>query len=201
MNSKDKIIDALFELYEEEIDVQISKEQEEAFKDGVPEALQDEAWSMLQNVYEKLNAEAEETSTVIHAPFGQKKTPKAPVEFLESFELLAAAADDQSPWFAQRISANGDYIIEISPFDDNQDEAGIVITAAPGKEEKLQTWLNAYKGQTIPVSLSWDNVTIFEADLYVDLTDARAEGEGKIIRADRQVSGSRLSFKINKAEE
>ncbi len=177
-----------------EIDVEIDQE----FQDGVPEVWINKAQDFLDKMQKQ---QAEFKTNVVTAPFGQKKTPKAPVEFLESFELLAAAADDQSPWFAQRISANGDYIIEIAPFDDNPDEAGIVITAAPGKEDKLQAWLNAYKGQTISVSLSWDNVTIFEADLYVDLTDARAEGEGKIIRADRQVSGSRLSFKIDKTEE
>ncbi|EPU1007284.1 hypothetical protein ACVUMT_003471 [Vibrio cholerae] len=198
MTKLDEVVQYLQQRKMQETIKEIDAEIAEEFKDGVPDVWLNKAQAFLDKM-QKQNSVTE--SNVVTAPFGQKKTPKAPVEFLESFELLAAAADDQSPWFAQRISANGDYIIEISPFDDNPDEAGIVITAAPGKEEKLQAWLNAYKGQTISVSLSWDKVTIFEADLYVDLNNARAEGEGKIVRADRQASGGRLSFKIDKTEE
>lgn len=177
-----------------EIDAEIAEE----FKDGVPDVWLNKAQAFLDKM-QKQNSVTE--SNVVTAPFGQKKSPKAPVAFLESFELLAAASDDQNPWFAQRISANGDYIIDIQPFDDNPDEAGITITAAPGKEAKLQAWLDAYKGQSVPVTLNWNDVTIFEATIYIDPTVARADGEGRIVRFERQASGSKLSFTLNKSDE
>lgn len=142
-------------------------------------------------------------SSSVHSIFSGKKSKysNSDVKFLESFELLAASSDDKNPWFAQRIIANGDYIIDIQPYIKKPMEASISITAVPGREANLQTWLDAYRGQVVPISLDWNGIKIFEAKIRIDLEMVRADGNGRILQSERQSSGSKIDVKINNSDE
>lgn len=153
-------------LHEEAIHENILKEVMEESNQALDE-------STLEHLHQLLKQAGSVSSKII-------KFPKRSIRLAES-ELMAAAGQDISDWFAEPLvfSAAG-MVIDIRKVIGSPNEVDVYIQPHGDETARIEKNLLPFKNKTLQVKLSINGKELLSADMYIDGSGQAAEGSGRV---------------------
>lgn len=169
------------DLYEQEQDNHILKQVLDETKNGVSATILAKVRGLIQ---------AEKKSNII--PF-----PSHRVKKLGEVQLLAAAGQNLGDWFSQPlIFSSAGFLVDVRRIKGQSNDVDVYFEAVDGKNALMESVFDAFKGQQIKMTFSINGVSLLSADVYVDASAHRAEGQGKVYDADVDAHSGNLALTV-----
>jgi len=171
------ITEEVFQLHENEEAQTLSQEVKQEIEQGHNKSLDNKLANLLSKV-QTTSAKVVQLSTKM----------KAANEAFLTTELMAASGQELGNWFDQPIRFSS-IELDVRNIIGSDNEVSVYITSYA--ENSVKNPLDKYKGKTLKINLTVNSTELLTAIIYVDDLGSSAEGEGTLIRLNKEeISGS-----------